>query len=62
MCAENIPELKYIPDIKLYKLESLLDVVRIFDNITYLETLRIDHQELPLRSFSSFDVDFADIK
>lgn len=62
VCAENIPELQYIPDINLYALESLVDMVNIFDDISYLDKLCVDHQQLPSRVVSNFDIDFADIK
>jgi len=54
--------LQYIPDIDLYKLETLQDIVKVFDNPDYLDQLRIDHQQLPTRKMSDFDIDFADIK
>lgn len=60
--SQNIPELQYIPGIDLYKLDSLKDIRRVFDDHTYLDQLRIDHKDLPTRELNTFDIDFADIK
>ncbi len=60
--TENIAELEYIPDIDLYSVGSLTDIIKFFGHIEYLSSIKIPHKQLPPRKLTMFDVDFADIK
>lgn len=62
MPVDNIAELEYIPDIHLYSISSLKDIIKFFANPTYLSDIIVPHKKLPPKELTMFDIDFADIK